>query len=65
MEQNISDFSEIRETNKLLKRKLASILRSWHCGISLVSYTRNGGFVPPFDEQHFFLTEFTEFSENI
>ena len=69
------EFTEFRESDKPLKHELASILRSclshvpcWHCGSILVSYTRGGwvaGWSPFTVMADIFVTEFSEFIENI
>ena len=75
MQQEFTEFSEFMESDKLLKHELGSVLRSclshvscWHCGSIMVSYTRGGwvGGLNPFTLMtNIFVTEFSEFSENI
>ena len=75
MAQEFSEFSEFRESDKSLKHELGSISSSflshvscWHCGSILVSYSRRGwvaGLSPFTVMTNIFVTEFSEFSENI
>ena len=75
MEQEFTEFSKFRGFDKSLNHELGLIERSclshvscWHCGSSLVAYTRGGcvaGLSPFTVMTNIFVTEFNKFSENI